>query len=61
VARVAAVISVACGAILELGIYNDADKGSGSLEPFQGKTSMTAARRNLSRRKIPRSMNPGSS
>jgi hypothetical protein len=31
-----AVISVACGVILELGIYKDADEGSGSLEPFQG-------------------------
>jgi hypothetical protein len=38
--EVAAVISVACGAILELGIYNDADKGLGSLEPFQGMTSL---------------------
>jgi hypothetical protein len=40
-------------AILEQGIYNDADKGSGSLEPFQGMTSMTAARRNLLSCKVP--------
>jgi hypothetical protein len=33
---------------------------SGSMEPFQGITSITAARRNLLNRKVPRSMNPGS-
>jgi len=61
VARVAAVISVACGRSWNwASTYNDTDKGSGSLEPFQGMTSMTAARRNLLSCKVPCSMNPSS-
>jgi hypothetical protein len=32
--RVAAVFSIACGAVLELGIYHDADKGYPAHQPL---------------------------
>ncbi len=40
---------------------DEPNPNSPSLEPVQGMTSITAARCNLLRRRVPRSTNPGSS